>query len=110
SETMGNLHDALREAGLAKHDLQRFLLPLVFCLFADDTGIFEPRDIFSTLIAQRTNPDGSDTGLWLSRLFEVLNTPVRQRQYNLDTDLARFPYVDGELFGEQLLFPDFNAA
>ena len=38
---------------------------LVFCLFADDTGIFEPRDIFSTLIAQRTNPDGSDTGLWL---------------------------------------------
>jgi hypothetical protein len=110
SETMGNLYDALKEAGLEKHDLERFLLRLVFCMFADDTGIFEPRDIFSTLIAQRSNPDGSDTGLWLSRLFEVLNTPVRQRQQNLDADLAQFPYVDGELFGEQLLFPDFNAA
>jgi hypothetical protein len=110
SEMMGNLHDALKESGYAGHNLERFLVRLVFCLFADDTGIFEPRDVFSTLIAQRTNPDGSDTGLWLNRLFEVLNTPDGQRQQNLDADLAQFPYVDGELFREQLAFPDFNAA
>ncbi len=110
SEMMGKLHDALKESGYSGHNLERFLVRLVFCLFADDTGIFEPRDVFSTLIAQRTNPDGSDTGLWLSRLFEVLNTPVRQRQHNLDTDLAQFPYVDGDLFREPLPFPDFNAA
>ncbi len=110
SEMMGKLHDALKESGYTGHNLERFLVRLVFCLFADDTGIFDPRDIFSTLVEQRTNPDGSDTGLWLSRLFEVLNTPVRQRQQNLDADLAQFPYVDGELFRERLPFPDFNAA
>jgi len=80
----------------------------VFCLFADDTGIFEPRDIFSTLIAERTNPDGSDTGMWISQLFEVLNTPVERRQHNLDEDLAQFPYVNGDLFQERLPSPSFT--
>ncbi len=90
-------------------NLERFLVRLVFCLFADDTGIFEPRDIFSTLITQRTNPDGSDTGMWLSQLFEVLNTPVADRQHNLDEDLAQFPYVNGDLFEERLPPPAFDA-
>lgn len=110
SEMMGKLHDALKSSGYVGHNLERFLVRLVFCLFADDTGIFEPRDIFSTLINQRTNPDGSDTGLWLSQLFEVLNTSVNQRQQNLDEDLAQFPYVNGDLFQERLPFPSFDAA
>ena len=110
SEMMGKLHDALKETGYEGHDLERFLVRLVFCLFADDTGIFEPRDICSALIGQRTNPDGSDTGLWLSQLFQVLNTPANQRQHNLDEDLAQFPYVDGDLFQERLPFPSFDAA
>src|SRR5665213_1804967 len=110
SEIMGKLHDALKESGYHGHNLERFLVRLVFCLFADDTGIFEPRDIFSSLITERTNPDGSDTGLWLSQLFEVLNTPIAQRQHNLDSDLAQFPYVNGELFAERLQFPAFNTA
>ena len=107
---MGKLHDALKESGYEGHDLERFLVRLVFCLFADDTGIFDPRDIFSTLITQRTNPDGSDTGLWLSQLFDVLNTPTSQRQRQLDEDLAQFPYINGDLFRERLLFPSFNAS
>jgi hypothetical protein len=108
SEMMGHLHDALKDAGYEGHNLERFLVRLVFCLFADDTGIFNPRDIFSTLITQRTNPDGSDTGLWVSQLFEVLNTPIEQRQHNLDEDLAQFPWVNGDLFKERLPFPSFN--
>ena len=110
SEMMGKLHDALKASGYDGHNLERFLVRLVFCLFADDTGIFEPRDIFSTLIAQRTNPDGSDTGLWINQLFEVLNTPVNERQHNLDEDLAQFPYVDGDLFEERLPFPSFDSS
>jgi hypothetical protein len=109
SEMMGKLHDALKASGYVGHNLERFLVRLVFCLFADDTGIFDPRDIFSALISERTNPDGSDTGLWLSQLFEVLNTPVKQRQQNLDDDLAQFPYVNGDLFQERLPFPSFDA-
>jgi hypothetical protein len=107
---MGALHDALKDTGYEGHNLERFLVRLVFCLFADDTGVFDPRDIFSTLITERTNADGSDTGLWLSQLFEVLNTPMEQRQHNLDEDLAQFPYVDGDLFQERLAIPSFNAA
>jgi len=109
SELMGHLHDALKASGYIGHDLERFLVRLVFCLFADDTGIFEPRDIFSELITQRTNPDGSDTGLWISQLFDVLNTPIEQRQQALDQDLAQFPYVNGDLFDERLPIAAFNA-
>jgi hypothetical protein len=110
SELMGKLHDALKASGYAGHSLERFLVRLVFCLFADDTGIFERRDVFTSLILDRTNPDGSDTGLWLSQLFEVLNTPLSQRQRNLDEDLAQFPYVDGDLFKERLPIPSFDTA
>ncbi len=109
SELMGKLHDALKASGYDGHNLERFLVRLVFCLFADDTGIFEPRDIFFSLITQRTNPDGSDTGLWLSQLFEILNTPIGKRQRSLDEDLAQFPYINGDLFAERLDFPAFNA-
>jgi hypothetical protein len=110
SELMGQLHDALKASGYEGHDLERFLVRLVFCLFADDTGIFEPRDIFSTLITERTNPDGSDTGLWISQLFDVLNTPIPNRQLTLDQDLAQFPYVNGDLFQERLPFPAFTTS
>ena len=108
SELVARLHDALRESGYAGHDLELFLVRTVFCLFADDTGIFEPRDIFLQFIEERTSPDGADVGLWLTRLFQVLNTPPQERQKTLDEDLARFPHVNGELFAEQLLIPDFN--
>ncbi len=110
SELMGKLHDALKASGYAGHDLERFLVRLLFCLFADDTGIFEPRDRFLSLITERTNWDGSDTGLWITQLFEILNTPVESRQQGLDEDLSQFPYVNGELFNERLRIPSFNAA
>ena len=110
SELMGRLHDALKASGYDSPDLEVFLVRTVFCLFADNTGIFEPRDIFLDLLETRTREDGSDLGGWLARLFQVLNTPVDQRQAKLDEDLARFPYVNGELFAERLTIPDFDAA
>ncbi len=110
SELMGKLHDALKDSGYEGHDLERFLVRLLFCLFADDTGIFEPRDIFSDLIIERTRGDGSDVGPWLSQLFEVLNTPLDRRQRNLDEDLKQFPFVDGDLFRNRLTIPAFNAS
>ena len=109
SERIARLHDALAESGYDGHDLELFLVRMVFCLFADDTGIFEPRDIFLQFIEERTSPDGSDLGPYLARLFQVLNTPEEQRQTKLDEDLAQFPYVNGELFAEPLSIPDFDA-
>ena len=81
----------------------------VFCLFADDTGIFEPRDSFLDFLETRTREDGTDLGPWLARLFQVLDTPEDSRQKVLDEDLARFPYVNGALFCGPLRIPDFDA-
>ena len=106
---MGRLHDALEASGYSGHDLEVFLVRAVFCLFADDTGIFEPRDIFLDLLETWTREDGSDLGPALARLFQVLNTPVEQRQVKLDEDLARFPYVNGDLFAAKLNITDFDA-
>jgi len=104
---MDDLHDALEAGGYKGHELERFLVRVLFCLFAEDTGIFE-REAFRLYIEDRTKPDGSDLGPHLARLFEVLNTPSEKRQKNLDETLAAFPYVNGELFAEHLGFADFN--
>ncbi len=108
AELVGRLHDALADAGHSGHDLERFLVRLVFCMFADDTGIFEPRDIFLDFIEERTSEDGADMGPWLAQLFEVLNTPEDKRTATLDEDLARFPYVNGDLFEGHLQTFSFN--
>jgi hypothetical protein len=110
SELMGRLHDALRDSGYTGHDLERLLVRLLFCLFADDTGIFDLPGMFQDFITDRTSPDGTDLGPKLARLFDVLNTPEPARQKSLDEDLAKFPYINGELFAGPLSFPDFNAA
>ena len=110
AELVGRLHDALHAANYRGHDLERFLVRIVFCLFADDTGIFEPRDIFLEFIEARTSEDGADLGPWLRQLFEVLNTPEEDRSPLLDEDLARFPYVNGDLFQEHLRTPSFDAS
>jgi hypothetical protein len=106
-EIMGRLHDALEAGGYSGHQLERFLVRVLFCLFAEDTGIFEP-DSFKLYLLDRTVVDGSDLGLHLARLFEVLDTPTERRQKNLEEMLAAFPYVNGELFAENLRFADFN--
>ena len=109
AELMGRLHDALFESGYRGHDLEHFLVRLVFCLFADDTGIFE-RDVFLTFIESRTAVDGSDTGARLIELFQVLDTPEGDRHSTRDEDLLQFPFVNGSLFEGALRIPAFNTA
>ncbi|MGC1482626.1 MAG: type IIL restriction-modification enzyme MmeI, partial [Candidatus Acidiferrum sp.] len=106
-EIMGRLHDTLEAGGYSGHRLERFLVRILFCLFGEDTGIFE-RESFKLYLLNRTAEDGSDLGLHLARLFDVLNTPPEKRQKNLDETLAAFAYVNGELFSENLGFADFN--
>ena len=106
-ELLGDLHDALEAGGYAGHDLERFLVRILFCLFAEDTGLIE-RSAFTLFIQNHTDEDGSDLGAHLARLFQVLNTPLERRQGNLLEDLADLPYVNGDLFAESLGFADFN--
>ncbi|TCT03640.1 class I SAM-dependent DNA methyltransferase [Aquabacter spiritensis] len=109
AELVGRLHDALEDSGYVGEDLERFLVRLVFCLFADDTGVFEPRSIFLDLLETRTSADGADLGGWLTKLFEVLDTPEVRRSRHLDEDLAAFPYINGDLFKGATRIPDFDA-
>ena len=109
AELVGHLHDELAATRYRGHDLERLLVRIVFCLFADDTGIFEPRDLFLEFIETRTAEDGADLGPWLTQLFEVLNTPDDERSNELDEDLAQFPYVNGDLFEGGLRTASFNA-
>ncbi|MFZ1418337.1 MAG: DNA methyltransferase [Burkholderiaceae bacterium] len=109
AERMGKLHDALKDIGYAGHALEVYLVRLLFCLFAEDTGIFQKRQ-FQDYLEQHTTEDGSDLAHHLATLFYVFNTPEDQRLKNLDEDLAAFPYVNGKLFAETLPPAGFDAA
>lgn len=101
AELMGKLHDRLKAVNYSSHDLEVYLVRLLFCLFADDTGIFE-KNSFREYIDTKTKGDGSDLAAHLALIFDVLNTPVEQRLLNLDENLKNFPYVDEKLFEDRL--------
>lgn len=107
AERMGRLHDKLKDIGYQGHRLEIYLVRLLFCLFAEDTSIFERRQ-FQDLIEQRTSEDGADLAPWLESLFEVLNTPQDKRLKKLDEQLGSFPYVNGTLFAELLPHAAFD--
>ena len=108
SELMGKLHDSLKNNGYVGHHLEILLVRLMFCLFADDTSIF-PKNSFTFFVDKKTNVDGSDIGVKLISIFEVLDTPSNKRQINLDEDLNLFPYIDGSLFEERISIPSFDS-
>lgn len=106
AELIGHLHDTLESSGYTGHRLEVFLTRIVFCLFADDTGIFEPKDILWEWLDGIANP--ADMGPKIAQLFDTLNTAETDRQNALPEDLARFPYVNGHLFAEYFPPPAFN--
>ncbi len=106
-EILGHLHDELQSAGYSGHKLEQLLVRLLFCLFADDTHIFEA-DTFKIMV-RNTRPNGSDLGPLLARLFKVLDTKETDRSNALPDELKELPYVNGDLFAESLDFADFDA-
>ena len=109
SEMMGEIFTMLSKQKYGSPHVERLLVRLAFCMFAEDTGIFDA-GIFEKYVRTRTLPDGSDLGPSLANLFEVLNTAEEDRQGNLDDDLKAFPHVDGSLFAERIAIPACNAA
>ncbi len=107
AELMGKLHDRLRDIGYTGHNLEVYLVRLLFCLFADKTTIFE-KGIFWQYIDLHTKEDGSDLAMHISSIFDILNTPKEERLRNLDENLAQFPYVNGKLFEEGLRIAAFD--
>jgi type II restriction/modification system DNA methylase subunit YeeA len=108
AELMGKLHDQLEESGYDGHELEILLVRLLFCLFAEDTTLFE-QDLFREFLEEKTREDGSDTGSVLTHLFQILNKDQDKRPKTLDDHLQAFPYVNGNLFAEQLSIPSFTS-
>jgi type I restriction-modification system DNA methylase subunit len=115
---LGNLHDAIKQTGYRGQDLQTLLVRLLFCLFADDTALFNKEDAFK-LAVQRSNSAGDDLGGKLQRIFRRLdtnpNTAAKGDASTQRTDgqyayLLDFPYVNGALFTKRIEDPDFDAA
>lgn len=105
AELLGKVYDEITATGYTGHALRVFLVRLLFLLFGDDSGLWS-RNQFADLIVNRTRDDGSDLGMWLGRLFTVLDTAEERRTTALDEDLAAFPYVNGGLFEERIEPPD----
>lgn len=113
AEKMGKLFDLIKERNdLSKaediHALNVFLTRLLFCFFAEDTGIFE-KGQFTSAVKSYTAEDGSDLDQFLTDLFTVMNSkldsPSRQ---SLPKHLAAFPYVNGGLFTRDESIPKFT--
>tara|TARA_Y100000590_G_scaffold470630_1_gene667168 strand:+ start:2110 stop:4761 length:2652 start_codon:yes stop_codon:yes gene_type:complete len=110
AEKMAKLYDALYTDNKPEtkediHNLNVFLSRLLFCFFAEDTGIFEKESIFTKTVQDITNPDGSDLNVFLDELFEILNEESRE---NVKSYFKDFPYVNGGLFKNMHTAPKFS--
>ena len=106
---MAVLHDSLRDAGYSEADRRVWLTRILFCMFADDTDVWD-RAAFHAYVAHQTREDGSDLGSKLAEVFQVLDTPEITRSNLLSEELRVFTYINGDLFSDQLRIPSCNDA
>ncbi|KKJ76239.1 hypothetical protein WH95_13505 [Kiloniella litopenaei] len=88
------------------HTLNLFMTRLLFCLFAEDTGIFE-QDLFSKSLNDYTDIEGRDVGPFLEQIFEIMDTPPNERG-DIPAHINRFPFVNGGLFKDHVKIPKFG--
>lgn len=108
AEAMAKLHDSLKEIGYDGHNLELYLVRLLFCLFADDSSIFN-KNIFYEYVRNHSSEDGSNLASVINEIFEILNTPTDKRLRNISDELNAFPYVNGKLFEERLPLASFDS-
>lgn len=111
AQRMGKLFDQIRRDNpkLEAHDLNVFLARLLFCYFAEDSGIFPKESMFTRLLESTSQRDGSDLHRILQRVFDVMNTPMGSpKRKRLSSSLAEFPYVNGGLFQRETKIPKFS--
>lgn len=107
---VGKLYDMLHAQFIdpdteeSQHALNVLCVRLVFCLFAEDAGLF-PKDALSTYL---DNIPARNARGMLKELFQTLNTPIDQRDPYLDDRLKSFPYVNGGLFAKDEEIPLFT--
>ena len=111
AEKLAKLHDELRSYNEFRsdddlHDLNIFISRLLFCFFAEDTGIFE-ENLFTSSIQRYTKEDGSDLSQYLDESFNVMDLSLRHS--NIPSIVKQFPYVNGGLFSKHIQIPKMGA-
>ncbi len=111
AEKLAKLHDELRSYNEFRsdddlHDLNIFISRLLFCFFAEDTGIFE-ENLFTSSIQRYTKEDGSDLSDYLDESFNVMDISLRQS--DIPSIVKQFPYVNGGLFSKHIQIPKMGA-
>ncbi len=92
-----------------RHDMNHFMGRLIFCFFAEDTDIFNGKDLFTGTIEQMSAKDASDTHEIISEIFRAMNTNVADRQAaSIKRWAEGFPYVNGGLFSGSTETPRFS--
>ena len=109
AEKLAKLHDEIRAYNEYNsdddlHDLNIFISRLLFCFFAEDTGIFE-ENLFTNFIRRFTKDDGSDLSEMLEQAFCVMNVPMNERSADITKEINDFPYVNGGLFAHDIPIP-----
>jgi hypothetical protein len=114
AKLLGRLYDAILKAnptwtaGNHTDALNHLMTRLLFCFYAEDTGIFATKNIFTEAITRYTQEDGSDLGPLLDRLFTIMNVEEAKRPAKLSPIEAVFPYVNGSLFEQSFPTPTFD--
>ena len=111
AEKLAKLHDELRSYNEFRsdddlHDLNIFISRLLFCFFAEDTGIFED-NLFTSSIQRFTKEDGSDLSQYLDESFNVMDLSLRHS--DIPSIVKQFPYVNGGLFSKHIQIPRMGA-
>ena len=114
AKKLKKLYDAILAAnptwssGHHSHELNLLMTRLLFCFYAEDTGIFETPQIFTNSLTQHTVEDGSDVATLLDSFFRVMNVEAKKRPANAPAIEAKFPYVNGSLFENTVEIPTFS--
>ena len=111
AEKLAKLHDELRSYNEFRsnddlHDLNIFISRLLFCFFAEDTGIFE-ENLFTSSIQRYTKEDGSDISDYLDWSFNIMDVSLRRS--DTPSIIKQFPYVNGSLFSKHFQIPEMGA-
>lgn len=106
TEMVAKLHQAFISDGVNADELALFLTRLIFCFFADDTGIFGQKNLLAGLLKNEARRDGSNLNEVFTTLFDTLNT--KERSSRLPESYKAFAYVNGNLFSESIRIPYFD--
>lgn len=112
AELMAKLFDDIRRYNNIRdpqtvHALNVFMSRLLFCFFAEDTGLFPHENLFTNMLKTHTKEDGSDLGVFIDRVFQAMATAPSQSINGLEIShpYCEFPYVNGGLFRDRYPIP-----